>query len=126
CVGRNVLDFISPPHRDDVVTAMAEFADPHRLDEGWTGPPISVDLLDRDGRAVPCRVLGVGSPRDGFPGVVVRIRQTGTVSSLDALMAAMATEPDLRRVVELLIEAITEQTPESHCAVGLGWTGTRF
>jgi diguanylate cyclase (GGDEF)-like protein len=126
CVGRNVLDFIAPRFHDAVVTATEEFADPDRLDAGWTGPPISAALLHADGSEVPSRILGIASPRDGFPGVVVRIRPTGTVAQLDALMAAMVTSPELNEVMGLLVSAIAEQTPGSHCVVGLGWDGTSF
>ena len=126
CVGRSVLDFIAPRHQEAVLRSTAEFADPDRPDDGWTGPPISVDLVAADGSVVPCRILGVGSQREGFPGVVVRVRQTGTVAQLDALMAAVVTSPVLTEVMALLIAAIAEQTPESHCVIGLGWDGTSF
>lgn len=126
CVGRDVLDFIAPEYRDAITLATAEFADPHRPDDGWTGPAISVELVHADGGTVPVRIVGIASPRDGLPGVVVRIRETGTVAQLDALMAAMVTSPELSEVMELLAAAIGEQTPGSHCAVGLGWDGSSF
>lgn len=125
-VGRDVLDFIAPDSHDAIITATAEFSDPDRVDDGWTGPPISVDLVHADGGTVPCRILGIASPRDGMPGTVVRIRYTATVERLDALMEAMVTSPDLSEVMRLLIAAIAEQTPGSVCTLGLGWDGGGF
>lgn len=126
CVGRNVLEFIAPEHHVTVATAIAEFIDPERDDEGWTGPPISVDLLHADGRPVPCRVLGVGSGTADFHGVVVRIRQTSTTARLDAAIAGMVTSDDLSEVLRLLLEVLVEQLPGSAATIGLTWDGAGF
>lgn len=126
CLGRDVLDFIAPKSRDAIVAATSEFADPDRPDDGWTGPAISVELVHADGGTVPCRIVGVASPRDGIPGVVVRLRQAGTLEQLDSLMSAMVTSPELSDVMTRLVAAIGEQTPGSHCVVGLGWDGSSF
>lgn len=126
CVGHSVLDFIDPRHHIVVATAIAEFINPDRDDEGWTGPPISVDLVHADGHAVPCRVLGVGSGTPGFHGVVVRIRQTSTTAKLDAAIAGMITSGDLAEVIGLILDVLVDQMPGSAAAVGIGWDGRTF
>lgn len=126
CVGRSVLDFIDPRHQIVVATAIAEFINPDRDDEGWTGPPISVDLVHADGHRVPCRVLGVGSGTPGFHGVVVRIRQTSTTAKLDAAIAGMITSGDLAEVIGLILDVLVDQMPGSAAAVGIGWDGRSF
>lgn len=126
CVGRSVLDFISPTHHLMVATAIAEFINPDRDDDGWTGPPISVDLVHADGHLVPCRVLGVGSGTPGFHGVVVRIRQTAATQKLDTAIAGMITSRDLSEVVELLLDVLVDQMPGTAAVVGLDWDGQRF
>lgn len=126
CIGRNVLEFIAPEHHIVVATAIAEFTNPDRDDAGWTGPPISVDLLHADGRAVPCRVLGVGSGTDGFHGVVVRIRQTSSTTLLDQAIAGMVTANDLDDVLHLLLDLLVEQLAGSAAAVGMAWDGSGF
>ncbi|QGG96534.1 sensor domain-containing protein [Actinomarinicola tropica] len=126
CVGRNVLEFIAPEHHVTVATAIAEFTNPDRDDEGWTGPPISVDLLHVDGIPVPCRVLGVGSGTEGFHGVVVRIRQTSTTAKLDRAIAGMVTSDDLTEVLHLLLDVLVEQLPGSAATIGMAWDGRAF
>lgn len=126
CVGRSVLDFVAPDHHQTVAIAIAEFVDPDRDDDGWTGPPISVDLLHADGHRVSCRVLGVGSGTEGFHGVVVRIRQTAATAKLDSAISGMVTTDDLTEVLRLLLDVLVEQMPGSAAAVGIGWDGDRF
>ncbi|MBK5222140.1 MAG: diguanylate cyclase [Acidimicrobiia bacterium] len=126
CMGRDIMDFIAPEHREGVAIAVAEFADAERDDAGWTGPPISVDLVRVDGARVPCRVLGVGSGRPGFRGVVVRIRHTATAAKLDNAVTAMITSDELDQVLHLLLDVLCDQLPGSAASVALDWDDAGF
>lgn len=124
-VGRPVTDFIAPSSLDIALEAFAEYSSPGRLDTGWIGPPLPIELLHREGHVVPCEVRRVPSPVS-IQGIVLTVSTSVTMSSLYEAIERIVADAPLDEVMASIVRLIADETPFSIPVIGLGWDGHRF
>ncbi len=124
-VGRSITDVLAPASLEMALEAFGEYSSPGRLDTGWIGPPLPLDLQHRDGHTVPCEVRRVPSPAS-LPGIVLTVTTSGPMSSLYEAIERIVADAPLDEVMTSIVRLIGVESPYSMPVIGLGWDGRRF
>jgi diguanylate cyclase (GGDEF)-like protein len=75
---------------------------------------------------VSCELSVLTTQRSGLPWYVVTTRRVGYERALDLAVAAMAEGMSLADILDRIVGALEEMAPDSHVAIGDGWTGGAF
>lgn len=122
---RPMTDFLAPSSLEAAIEAFGEYSSPGRLDTGWIGPPLPVELQHRDGHPVPCEVRRVPTP-SRLPAIVLTLDTAGTTSSLYEAIERIVADAPLDDVLASIVRLIGVESPYSIPVIGLGWDGRGF
>lgn len=124
-VGRHIADLVTPAALPAAIEAFDEYTSRPAGDTGWVGPPMLLELLHRDGRAVPVAVRQVPTA-EPFPGLALHVSTDTSVQALYTTIELIAADAALDDVLESIVTLIGVESPYSVAAIGRGWDGERF
>ncbi|HEU0171832.1 MAG TPA: diguanylate cyclase [Acidimicrobiales bacterium] len=124
-IGENFAKVVAPESLPAVVEAFNAIDDAFEITP-WGGVGFPAELLRADGTVVSCELSVLTTQRSGLPWYVVTTRRVGYERALDLAVAAMAEGVSLADILDRIVGALEEMAPDSHVAIGDGWTGDAF
>jgi diguanylate cyclase (GGDEF)-like protein/PAS domain S-box-containing protein len=124
-IGENFAKVVAPASLPAVIDAFTAIDDAFEITP-WGGVGFPADLLRADGTVVACELSVLTTQRSGLPWYVVTTRRVGYERALDLAVAAMAEGVSLADILDRIVGALEEMAPDSHVAIGDGWTGDAF
>jgi diguanylate cyclase (GGDEF)-like protein/PAS domain S-box-containing protein len=124
-IGENFAKVVAPASLPAVIDAFTAIDDAFEITP-WGGVGFPADLLRADGKVVACALSVLTTQRSGLPWYVVTTRRVGYERALDLAVAAMAEGVSLADILDRIVGALEEMAPDSHVAIGDGWTGDAF
>jgi diguanylate cyclase (GGDEF)-like protein/PAS domain S-box-containing protein len=124
-IGENFAKVVAPESLPAVVEAFNAIDDAFEITP-WGGVGFPAELLRADGTVVSCELSVLTTQRSGLPWYVVTTRRVGYERALDLAVAAMAEGVSLADILDRIVGALEEMAPDSHVAIGDGWTGGAF
>jgi diguanylate cyclase (GGDEF)-like protein/PAS domain S-box-containing protein len=124
-IGRSFAKMVAPASRPEAYEAFAAVDEAYE-ESPWGGVGLPVDLMKADGTPAACELSVLTTRRSGLPWYVVNVRQVGYERALDLAVEAMAEGLELPEIMARLVGALEKMAPDSHVAIGEGWTGQRF
>jgi diguanylate cyclase (GGDEF)-like protein/PAS domain S-box-containing protein len=124
-VGETFAKVIAPASLPEVVDAFTAIDEAYEASP-WGGVGFPADVLRADGTVAACELSVLTTRRTGLPWYVVNVRRVGYEQALDLAVEAMAEGARLPDILVRLVGALEQMAPESHVAIGDGWSGADF